>query len=389
MLAQVIDRPPAAGNVPPVDHTEAQRNPPHPVDRTEDRTAGEILAESSWAVPISRPMVMAFNNPRDFPALLAWAAVRAWTDRRVHSNPPGGWPRMAGMSDRTWYTARRRAVALGLISASRGSSRIVPLAKLEPHQQFAKAPTEILFDRSLSRTARRVFIALSLYRSGFGDSRVAVRTLADGSDTNRRDVRRALRELENQWHITSMGATGRGAVRYCLKGQAISYPQKGTAPEGQSGNETPPHRGQSGNETPPNPATTPPLSVGSNLDSLKRRAALALADGTAPRDEQPTKTEAKAINCRFGLKAVGADFGKPASGLQGQQAKRVAEPLKPKWRTLNDDTARQLFKNWTAQDFEAAIQSAQASLPDANPGEFKTLKAQILDFSDQLQRMPA
>ena len=380
MLPKVLDRPAQPRNALPVapsdDGTKADPSP---------KTAREILAESSWAVPISRPMVLAYNNPKDFPALLVWAAVRACTDRRIH---PGGWARLAGMSERTWYAARRRAIALGLISASPGSSRIVPLAKLEPHQQFAKAPAEILFDQTLTRTARRVFIVLSLYRSGFGDSRVAVRTLADGSSTHSRNVHKALRELQKRYHITNMGSVGRGAVRYFLKGQKtprasksstqdapknpVSYPQAHTLPKGEPSDESHPYRGGSRNESHTDPATRATLTVGSNLDSLKRRAPTALADGPSPRDEKPppTKTQAQAILRRFSMKSPGSDFGKDCL-QEGQQERRVADPP----------------ATWTAKDFKSAIQSAEASLGDATATEQRTLRAQIADFSDQIERI--
>ena len=205
-----------------------------PEDRADPRTAGEILADSSWAVPISRPMVLAYNNPKEFGALLAWAAVRAWRDRGVHGKPPGGWALLAGTTPRNWQRWRTSAIELGLI-AMRGT-RINPLSRLEPHQQFARVPAEILFDQKLSRAAKRVFIGLSLYRSGFGDSRAAVVTLAKASSTHSRNVHKVLRELQNHCHITSMGAVGRGAVRYFLKGQT-----------------TPPASKSSTNEAPPSP----------------------------------------------------------------------------------------------------------------------------------------
>ena len=392
MQTLVLERPPTPRNAPKVARPEAECNPPSDDSATQadpsPKTAREILADSDWAVLISRAMVLEFCNPQDFPAFLVYAAARALWDRGLRGRAPGGWPELLGMSRRSWYSARRRAIALGLISASPGSSRIVPLAKLEPHQQFAKAPAEILFDQTLTRTARRVFIVLSLYRSGFGDSRVAVRTLADGSSTHSRNVHKALRELQKRYHITNMGSVGRGAVRYFLKGQKtprasksstqdapknpVSYPQAHTLPKGEPSDESHPYRGGSRNESHTDPATRATLTVGSNLDSLKRRAPTALADGPSPRDEKPppTKTQAQAILRRFSMKSPGSDFGKDCL-QEGQQERRVADPP----------------ATWTAKDFKSAIQSAEASLGDATATEQRTLRAQIADFSDQIERI--
>ena len=317
-----------------------------PEDRADPRTAGEILADSSWAVPISRPMVLAYNNPKEFGALLAWAAVRAWRDRGVHGKPPGGWALLAGTTPRNWQRWRTSAIELGLI-AMRGT-RINPLSRLEPHQQLARVPAEILFDQKLSRAAKRVFIGLSLYRSGFGDSRAAVVTLAKASSTHSRNVHKVLRELQNHCHITSMGAVGRGAVRYFLKGQT-----------------TPPASKSSTNEAPPSPK-----SYARNPQNGYQRH--------PPMGQKRTPQPPQSCKKRT-----------PQPPQRGHQRERVVEPTKPRWRTLRDDTARKLFSDWTSEDFRTAIQSAEASLGDASPAEAKTLKVQILDFADQLERISA
>ena len=74
----------------------------------------------------------------------------------------------------------------------------------------------------------------------------------------------------------------------------------------------------------------------------------------------------------FGMEGVGIDFGKQASGPQGP--KRVAEPPKPRWRTMTDDAARKLFADWTAEDFESAIQWSEKSLSDASPADIHNLE---------------
>ena len=366
MPTLLLERPPTPRNLPTVARPEAECNPPSDDSATQadpsPKTAREILADSDWAVLISRAMVLEFCNPQDFPAFLVYAAARALWDRGLRGRAPGGWPELLGMSQRSWYSAKLRAVALGLVRVVPGGG-IEPLVRYEPGQgQYSRVPTSILFDENLSRTAKRVFIAQALYRSGLGDSRAAVATLARASSTHIRNVHRALRELENHCRIMRMGAVGRGVQRYNLVGQVIpktapksteSYPhnpQAGTLPKGEIGNESHPTGPKSATRATPESATRATLSrVFKNKGSQERRAPTALADGPSPRDEKPppTKMEAKAINCRYGLTAPGADFSKPASGLQGQQAKRVAEPpSKPPWRPLR--TGRTLEKNWEA-----------------------------------------
>ena len=401
MQILTLDRPTAPCNAPPEDRTEAPCNAPPPPCKT----AGEILADSDWAVLIPRTVVMEHNNTQNFSAFLVWAASRALKDRGVPGKPPGGWARLAGMSVRSWYTARRRAIKFGLVEAVRGAAGIAPLVRHEPGQgQYSRVPTSLLFDEKLSRTARRVFVALALYSSGLGDSRPAILTIARASATNRRDVQRALRELENHFHITRRGAVGRGSMRYFLRGQAIppasksgtkdarpstvSYPQKGTPPKGKIGNETRPTESKSAMRPAPKSAMRPaPSGVFRNLESHEGREALALAGGPTPRGH--TKAEARGTLDLFGMKGAGIDFGKPAnSGLQ-RKAKR-AEPPKPRWRTMTDDGARKFFAGWTSERLKAAKMSAEASLGDATTAtEQRTLRAQISDFADELQRMAA
>ena len=57
----------------------------------------------------------------------------------------------------------------------------------------------------------------------------------------------------------------------------------------------------------------------------------------------------------------------------------------------NNDRRRgqEIIADWTAEDFESAIQWSEKSLSDASPAESITLKVQILDYSDQLERMAA
>ena len=209
-------------------------------------------------------------------------------------------------------------------------------------------------------------------------------TIAKASATSRRGVQRALRELENRCHIIPMGAIGRGSMRYFVKGQAIptastSRPQ----PKAQTGTQSrpkPPQTGtqsrpkppQTGTQSRPKPALRAAPSREGSLRLQERRAPTALANGPSPRAEQqpPTKTQAQAILRRFSMKSPGSDFGKDCL-QEGQQERRVADPP----------------ATWTAKDFKSAIQSAEASLGDATATEQRTLRAQIADFSDQIERI--
>ena len=121
---------------------------------------------------------------------------------------------------------------IGLVKAV-GSAGIEPLVKHERGQgQYSRVPTSILFDEKLSRTAKRVFVALALFSSGLGDSRAAVVTLSRASSTNHRNVHKGLRELENHCRVTRMGAVGRGVQRYNLVGQVIHRAPKSGSKQG-------------------------------------------------------------------------------------------------------------------------------------------------------------
>ncbi len=362
-----------------LDRPADQCNTPAPPDRTrDDPDAREIL--SQWIVQIPRRLILLHNS--DLGAVIVWAASTAWRDRAVPQRPAGGWARLAGVPPRTWQRWRTLAIELGLIEM-RGA-RIAPLARIEPGEQFARVPVSVLFDRKLSRTGKRAYVSLALFRTGLGYSRASVRTLARASGLDQRNVQKALRELENRFHITSRGATGRGVQRYFLGGQTTpAAPNSGTesyAPNPQNGQKRHPYHGSepaknatpkrsepAKNATPNRPKTPPLLQENKSLSLQEGHVTLALADCPSPRGPV------------LGL------FGKPAnSGLQPKW-----EPPEPLWRTLSDDGARKFFANWTAQDFKAAKRSAEPSLGDATVAESVTLRAQILDYTDEIERMKA
>ena len=355
-------------------------NTPAPPDRTrDDPDAREIL--SQWIVQIPRRLILLHNS--DLGAVIVWAASTAWRDRAVPQRPAGGWARLAGTTTRNFQRWRESAIALGLIE-TRGS-RIVPVAQLEPGEQFARVPIALLFDRKLSRTAKRVYCALSLFRSGLGYSRASVRTLARASGLDQRNARKGLRSLEARFHITARGATGRGVQRYFLGGQTTpAAPNSGTesyAPNPQNGQKRPPYQGSEADKNappkrskadknaPPKRTKTPPLLQEiKNLSLQKRRAPMA-SDGPTPRGGQQTKNQARAVLGRFAMKAPGSDFGKQASGLHGKAKPVVEPPTEPHWRPLRDG---EIFeKNWEAETlrlgsaglFRPATNAAVPQLP--------------------------
>ena len=362
MQSQTLDRPAAPGNAPKVARPEAECNPP-PEGRAQDDEpdAREIL--EGWVVQIPSRLVNV-----DLGAVIVWAVSTAWRYRGIPGPPGVGWAKLAGVPPRTWQRWRTLAIGLGLIEM-RGA-RIAPLARLEPGEQFARVPLAILIDKQLSRTARRGYIALALFRTGLGYSRASVRTLSRASGLNRGNVQKGLRELENRFHITACGATGRGVQRYFLGGQTTpAAPDSGTKntpkstesypPYPQNGQKRCPSQGSKSakndapqgsksakNDAPNRPKTMPLLQENKNLSLQKGRAPPAPPDSQAPRG--PTKAEARCTLNRFGMRGAGVDFGKPAkSGPQGK-AKPVEEPpSKPKWRPLRHGQA--LEKNWTAE----------------------------------------
>ena len=137
----------------------------------------------------------------------------------------------------------------------------------------------------------------------------------------------------------------------------------------------PPQRDQNRQREPPQIGNeSHPFKNLSRIKNLTRgpRAACAGCKPSAPRKATQQKRKPRPSTRRFGLKAAGADFGKPASGLQGQQAKRVAEPpSKPHWRPLRH-VGQTLEKNyWTAETerlggaglFQTHVTNAVPQLP--------------------------
>ena len=174
------------------------------------------LRDDHWVVPIGRRVIEAHSNAYDFGALIANAAVCAWRDRSnvwgKHADdgsftpmsaqtPPGGWPALAGTTAPTWRKRRDRAIEIGLIERRTGAyddgrevALLCPLVTREEGEQFARVPAAVLFDPGLSRTAKRVYVALAIFRNPAGSSRAAVATIGTLAGINDRNVKRGLRD---------------------------------------------------------------------------------------------------------------------------------------------------------------------------------------------------
>ena len=195
--------------------------------RTDSRAFNKLCADS-WAVQLPRSLVT--NNP--FGAVLVYSAACAWRDRgpgfgyfddegnfvrRAAATPKGGWAKLAGVTAQTWRSWRAEAVSANLIMIEAGPDRLLrPLAERQPGEQFARVEIAVLFHRELSQRARRAFVALSLFRQTGGFVSASIRKIGDDAGLERRDVQRALRELEDFGALRSDGTTGRGIHRYLM-----------------------------------------------------------------------------------------------------------------------------------------------------------------------------
>ncbi len=202
---------------------------PVPRSRT-DSPAFNKLAADSWAVQLPRSLVT--NNP--FGAVLVYAATCAWRDRGPgfgYTNdegdfirnwaaiPPGGWPALLAVSAQTWrrwLDAAESADLIKIFNRGRRDQLLRPLTRLKDGEQFARVEVAILFHRELSQRARRTFVALSLFRQKSGFVSASIRKIGDDAGLERRDVQRALRDLEAFGALRSDGTTARGIHRYLM-----------------------------------------------------------------------------------------------------------------------------------------------------------------------------
>ena len=186
------------------------------------------LCSDSWAVQI--PRSVATSNR--FDAVVVYAAACAWRDRgqgfghtddegvftrNAAAIPPGGWPALVGVTPPTWRRWRDAAVSAKLIEIVAGPERLLrPLAALQDGEQFSRVEIAFLFHRELSKQARRVLVALSLFRQEDGRVAISIRKIGDDAGLERRHVRRGLRKLEAMGALQSVGQTSHGTLRYMV-----------------------------------------------------------------------------------------------------------------------------------------------------------------------------
>ena len=185
-------------------------------------SASEQLADSHWAVQLGRSLVT--NTSISFGAVVVYAAACAWRDRgpeygdtdgdgdvirNAAAIPPGGWPALVGCTPQTWRRWRRAAVSANLIEIiSDGPGQLLsPIVKREDGEQWARVETAVLFHRELSQRARRVFVAVSLFRQSSGFASMSIRKIGADAGLERRAVQRGLRELAT---IGVLKPAGRG-----------------------------------------------------------------------------------------------------------------------------------------------------------------------------------
>ena len=198
------------------------------------RRALDDLRDDHWILPLGRYLIEEHSTADDFGAVIAFAAVCAWRDRgpgwgkadgenftRIYAEtPPGGWPALAGVTAPTWRARRDRAIEIGLIERRTGEDAdgreialLAPLVNVEEGEQFARVPAAILFHKGLSKTGKRVYCALAMYRTGTGWARAAKATIGTLAGLDRADVSRGLKELVGARALIETGDARTGKVR--------------------------------------------------------------------------------------------------------------------------------------------------------------------------------
>ena len=365
-------------------------------DGVDRRNAYEQLRDSGWAVRLSRSLIEDHSNPEDFGALVVLAAAMAWRDRgrgwgrRNNENefmrdsaerPPGGWAALVGVTHPTWRAWRNRAIALDLIRLVVGATDdghevnlITVLRGLVPEgEQFARIPTTVLLNPAISRTAKRAYLAIALYRSGTGWSSAAIGTIAAVAGIAPRNARIGVRQLEQKMVIVPTGCTRRGTQKWVLPSlveETCKLKASVPPPKVQTESQRPPPTVQTESGSPPQVKASVPLSGDSSGIESQEGCATTASDGPTPRNEAKISIES--------AKALSAD-----RGLQGEAAK----PAQPRWRTMTDTQAVKFFVGMTASDIKAAVKDAETCLVEASEVEASTLTAMIADYHDRIDQL--
>ena len=200
----------------------------HHVNLEAESPAFHKLCSAPWAVQI--PRSVATSNP--FGAVVVYAAACAWRDRgpgygltddegvftrTAAAIPNGGWPALVGVTPQTWRRWRDAAVSAKLIKIESGPERLLrPLVEMQDGEQWARVEVAFLFHRELSKQARRVLVALSLFRQKGGGASISIRKIEDDAGLGRRHVQYGLRELEAMGALQSGGQTSHGKHRYMV-----------------------------------------------------------------------------------------------------------------------------------------------------------------------------
>ena len=205
--------------------TTCHNDVPHPEPTPTPRS--KLLADD-WAVAIPRADIL---SSRLGPLLVLLAAT-AWRDRGPQwavgeegaaSTPPGGWAALVGCSRASWWRWQKVAVKSDLLhevigTDSKGCEHnlLKPNVWIEPGMQFARLPLSVMFNDSISATARRVFAALACFRQPSGEVSAATSTIAKMTGIHRRHIQRSFRELEEHFALVRMPRNPRASGRWMM-----------------------------------------------------------------------------------------------------------------------------------------------------------------------------
>ena len=207
-------------------------------DRKQARPAFDALIADGWHCRLGRRLIETFP----FDALIAYSAACAWRERgpawgepredgsiprESAETPPGGWPALAGVTDKTWAGWRGRAIREGLLREKSGeprrkrARRFVPLLRpvlpeVLTREQHARIPAAVMFHVRLTVRAKRLYAALALRADKQRKVTVAHESLVNDTGFDRRDTIRQLDRLEAAGVIERGAQSNRYGVRPIL-----------------------------------------------------------------------------------------------------------------------------------------------------------------------------